>query len=70
MKTMTDIKNEKPVYYVCIDGKNYLESFSIKECKEFLIKYLKSLKKNGIKILNTWDYYIGMYSIDIEDEEE
>lgn len=67
MKPLQFIRVEKPVYFVCLDGKNYFESFSIKECKDFLIKYLRSLKKNGIKISNTCDYYIGMYSINIED---
>lgn len=66
MKTLTSIKSEKPIYYVCIDGKDVFEGYSITECKNYLIKYLKSIKENGIKIENTYDYYIGMYSITIE----
>lgn len=66
MKSITNIKNQKPEYYVCINGINEFESNSLTECKKFMCDFLKSIKENGIKIENTYDYYIGMYSIDIE----
>ncbi len=66
MKALTSIRNEKPTYYVCIDGENVFEGNSVTECKNYLIKYLKAIKENGIKIENTYDYYIGMYAISIE----
>lgn len=66
MKTITSIRNERPQYFVCINGVNEFEGYTIGECKEYLIKFLKSIKENGIKIENTYDYYIGMYSITID----
>ena len=66
MKSITCIRNEKPVYFVCINGANEYESYSFNECKGYLVKYLKAIKENGIKIENTSDYYIGMYSITID----
>lgn len=66
MKTITSIRNEKPVYFVCINGVNEFEGYSITECKDYLIKFLKAIKENGIKIENTYDYYIGMYTITID----
>ena len=66
MKTITEIKKEKPQYFVCINGTNEFESTSLNDCKEFLCKVLKSYKENGIKIMNEYDFYIGMYSIIIE----
>lgn len=66
MKKITEIKNEKAVFFACVNGLNEFESYSLAECKKFLCDYLKSLKENGIKIENTEDFYIGMYSITIE----
>lgn len=66
MKKITEIRKEIPQYFVCINGSNEFESTSINDCKDFLIKHLKELKENGIKIENTYDYYIGMYSISID----
>ena len=66
MKSITDIRNERPLYFVCVDGSNKFESYSLTECKNWLADYLKVLKHNGIKIEDTYNYYIGMYSITIE----
>lgn len=66
MKKLTEIRKDIPQYFVCINGINEFESTSIHDCKDFLIKHLKALKENGIKIENTYDYYIGMYTITIE----
>ena len=65
MKKLTNIRNEKPLYYVCIDGNNEFESESLKECKDYLLKFLKAMKENKIKILDEENFYIGMYNIDI-----
>ena len=64
MKPLQFIRVEKPYYYVCIDGVNEFESPSIKECKNYLIKYLKDLELKGLQIENENDYYIGMYNIE------
>lgn len=64
MKTLTNIKKEKPTYFVCVNGSNEFESYSITECKKFLCDLLKSIKDDEIE--NTCDYYIGMYSITID----
>ena len=66
MKSITSIKNEKGVYFVCINGVNEFESYSLLKCKDWLINFLKVIKDNGIKIENTYDYYIGMYTITID----
>lgn len=66
MKTITSIRNERPQYFVCINGVNEFEGYTLGECKEYLINFLKAIKENGIKIENTYDYYIGMYTITIE----
>ena len=66
MKTITEIKNEKALYFVCINGSNEFESYSLSECKRYLTDFLKVFKENGIKIEDTYNYYIGMYSITIE----
>ncbi len=67
MKTLTQIKKEKPYYFVSINGQNELESESITECKNYLLKYMKEHKKEIEENGNEWDYYIGMYSICIMD---
>ena len=66
MKSLKEIKGEIPQYYVCINGINEYESCLLGDCKDYLIRHLKALKENGIKIENTYEYYIGMYSISIE----
>ena len=66
MKKLTELKNEKAQYYVCVNGVNEFESTSLLKCKNWLCTFLKHFKDNGIKIENTCDYYIGMYSISIE----
>ena len=66
MKTVTQIRTEKPFYFVSIEGQNLFESESLKECKDFLINQLKVYKENKIKILETYNYFIGMYNIGIE----
>ena len=66
MKTPAQIRSEKPFYFVSIEGQNLFESESLKECKDFLINQLKVYRMNKIKILDTYNYFIGMYNIDIE----
>ena len=66
MKSITNIIREKPVYFVCINGINEYESNNLTDCKKFLANFLKDMKINGIKIENTYDYFIGMYNIDID----
>lgn len=66
MKKLTEIKNEKAVYFVSVEGENVFESESLTICKQILCDILKICKNNGIKIMNTYNYYIGMYSITIE----
>lgn len=66
MKKLNEIKSEKPIYFVCINGVNEFESSSLASCKKILCDTLKMLRKNGIKIMDTYNYYIGMYSITIE----
>lgn len=66
MKTITEIRNEKPLYYVCVNGSNEFESYSIKECKNWLADFLKECKHCCLEIEDSYNYYIGMYSITIE----
>lgn len=65
MKKLTDIRNEKPYYFVCVCGDCLFESESITECKNFLCKYVKEHKKEIEENNNEYDYFIGMYNIDI-----
>lgn len=67
MKTLTQIKREKPYYFVSINGVNEFESESIIECKNYLTNYAKEHKKEIEENGNEYDYYIGMYSICIMD---
>lgn len=65
LKSITEIRNEKPYYFVCIHGSNLFESESFTECKDFLANYLKEHKKEILKEKEFYEYYIGMYSIAI-----
>lgn len=65
MKKITEIRKEKPYYFVSINGENLFESERMTECKEFLIKYIKEHKQEIIEEENQYDYFIGMYNIDI-----
>lgn len=42
------------------------ESESLRECKEWLISYIKEHKEE-MEENETYNYFIGMYNIDIED---
>lgn len=64
MKKLTKIRSEKACYYVCINGDIPFESESIKECKEYLINYIKN-NKEEIEENGLYEYYVGMYSINI-----
>lgn len=65
MKKLTEIRNEKACYFVSINGEVPFESESIKECKEYLINYIKN-NKEEIKENGTYNYFVGMFNIDIE----
>ena len=65
MKKLTEIRNEKAVYFVCIDGSVPFESDSLSECKQYLINYIKENKKE-MQENGEYNYYIGMYSISID----
>lgn len=66
MKKLTDIKNEKATYFVCIDGSIPFESESLKECKNYMCDFIKN-HKSEIEENGHYNYYIGMYSISIGD---
>lgn len=62
MKSLTEIRHEGVTYFVSINGTNEFESSSLKECKLFLINYIKQHKEE-IDELAT---FIGMYNICID----
>lgn len=66
MKKLTEIRKEKAIYFVSINGENKFESESLKKCKEWLCTFLDYYKRHKIEIKNTYDYFIGMYSITID----
>ena len=66
MKKISEIRNEKAVYFVCVNGQMDFESNSIVECKNYLCDLLKTYKHEHIEIGFPYEYYIGMYSITIE----
>ena len=67
MKKLTEIRNEKATYFVCINGDIPFESDTLTECKQYLINYIKENKKDMIQENELYNYYIGMYNIDIMD---
>lgn len=63
MKTLTEIKKERPCYFVSINGCNEYECDTISECKQLVAEFVKEHKeecKNG-----EYDIYIGMYNITV-----
>ena len=65
MKKLTDVRNEKPYYFVSVNGEILIESESITECKKALCKYVREHKKEIEENDDAYNYFIGMYSIDI-----
>lgn len=65
MKSAREIKKDYPYYFVCIKGQNLFESADVEACKDFLIGYIKNHKQQMIQEGQLYDYFIGMYSIDI-----
>ncbi len=65
LKTATQIKKERPYYYVECYGDYLFESESLAECKCFMIRYIESHKEEVEA--EPYEYYIGMYSIGVED---
>lgn len=65
MKKLTNIRNEKACYFVCINGDIPFESENLKECKNYMCNFIKEHKKE-IEENGTYNYYIGMFNIDIE----
>ena len=65
MKPVKEIRREYPYYFVSIKGENLFESADIEACKEFLIGYIKHHKQQMIEEDQLYNYFIGMYSIDI-----
>lgn len=63
MKKITEIKKEKPYYFVSINDEVPFESESITDCKNFLAKYVKEHKKEIEENDNAYDFFVGMYSI-------
>lgn len=66
MKKPQEIRSEKALYFVSINGANEFESESLVECKRYLASYVKMFGKLIEADGNSYDYYIGMYSITID----
>lgn len=66
MKKLTELRKEKPYYFVSVDGKILFESEKVGECKDFLCDYIKNNKGT----IDVYETYIGMYNIDIIGEDD
>lgn len=66
MKKLTEIRKEKAIYFVCVNGENKFESESLKRCKDWLCTFLNYYKQHNIEIKDKYNYFIGMYSITID----
>lgn len=67
MKKLTEIKNERAYYYVNTKDGILFESESITECKKYLCEHIKEHKKEIEEENELYEYFIGMYSINIMD---
>lgn len=66
MKKLTEIRQERPYYFVSIGGNILFEDDSFTNCKNYLINYIKEHKEEMLEKDELYNYYIGMYSISID----